>query len=80
MASIEIILRDDHGNLLNQQTQQQYHLSVGGERLSDIEAAIEEFKRESLPAMTHDLLADVQHHQTEGIKKTSRSNVMDEPR
>lgn len=77
MASIEIILRDEHGKIINRKTRKHYELPLAGERLSDIEEAVEGFKRESLPDITHDLLAEAQQQQTEQIKKRNRSNVTD---
>ena len=72
MASIEIILRDDEGKIINQRIRNRYELSLDGERLSEIETAVETFKRASLPEITHDLLAAAQQRQTEAIKKKSR--------
>ena len=72
MASIEIILRDDDGNIINQKTQKRYSLGFGKERIAEIEEAVEGFKRESLPDITYDVLAHAQQQQTEQIKKQNR--------
>jgi hypothetical protein len=72
MASIEIILRDDEGNLINQKTQKQDALSLSKGRIGEIEEAVEPFKRASLPEMTYDLLAHAQQQQTDQIKKPNR--------
>jgi hypothetical protein len=72
MASIEIILRDDNGKIINQKTQKRYSLGLGKERIAEIEEAVEGFKRESLPDITYDVLAHAQQHQTAQIKKTNR--------
>lgn len=72
MASIEIILRDDDGNIINQKTQKRYSLSFGKARIAEIEEAVEGFKRESLPDITYDVLAHAQQQQTEQIKKQNR--------
>ena len=72
MASIEIILRDDEGNIMNQKTQKRYDLGLGKERRTEIEEAVEGFKRESLPEITYAVLAHAQQHQTEQIKKRNR--------
>ena len=69
MASIEIIMRDDEGNIISQKTQKRYGLSMNGDKLSSIEDAVEEFKRSSLPDITYDLLSTMQKNQTEYIKK-----------
>jgi hypothetical protein len=72
MASIEIILRDDDGRIIHQRTQKRDALSFGKERIGEIEAAVEGFKRESLSEMTYDVLAHAQQQQTEQIKKPNR--------
>jgi galactokinase len=72
MASREIILRDDHGKIINQKTSRQYALGSQVERISEIEEAVEGFKRESLPDITYDLLVHAQAQQTEQIKKRNR--------
>jgi hypothetical protein len=72
MASIEIILRDDDGNIINQKTQKRYSLGFDKERIAEIEEAVEGFKRESLPDITYDVLASAQQQQTEQIKKQNR--------
>jgi hypothetical protein len=72
MASIEIILRDDHGNVINQNTRKRYVLCLGQNHLSELEEAVEGFKRESLTDMTYDLLAHAQQQQIDQIKKTNR--------
>lgn len=72
MASIEIILREDDGKIINQRTQKRYGLSFGKARIGEIEEAVEGFKRESLADITYDVLAHAQHQQSEQIKKQSR--------
>jgi len=72
MASIEIILRDDEGNIINQKTQKRYALRPGMEQIGEIEEAVEGFKRESLRDITYDVLAHAQHRQIEQIKKQNR--------
>jgi len=72
MASIEIILRDDEGNMINQKTQKRYTLRCCTGRIGEIEEAVEGFKRESLPDITYDVLAHAQQQQTEQIKKPNR--------
>jgi hypothetical protein len=72
MASIELILRDDDGNIINQTTQQRYALPVNKGRIGEIEDAVEGFKCASLSDITHDLLAHAQHQQREQIKKQKR--------
>jgi hypothetical protein len=72
MASIEIILRDDEGNMINQKTQKQYVLNLRKGRIGEIEEAVEGFKRESLPDITYDVLVHAQQQQSEAIKKQNR--------
>jgi hypothetical protein len=72
MASLEIILRDDEGKIINQTTQKRYALRVRKGRIGEIEEAVEGFKRESLSDITHDLLAHAQQQQTEQIKQQNR--------
>lgn len=72
MASIEIILRDDEGNIIGQKSQKQYALNVSKGRIGEIEEAIEGFKRASLPDITYDVLAHAQQQQSEEIKKPHR--------
>ena len=72
MASIEIILRDDHGNIIGQKSQQPYPLSVSTGRIGEIEEALERFKRASLPDLTYDVLAHAQQQQSDEIKKLPR--------
>jgi hypothetical protein len=72
MASIEIILRDDEGNIINQKTQKRYVLNVNKGRIGEIEEAVEGFKRESLPDITYDVLTHAQQQQSTEIKKQNR--------
>jgi len=72
MASIEIILRDDEGNIINQKTQKRYDLDLSKGRIGEIEEAVEGFKRESLADITYDMLAHAQQKQSAEIKKTKR--------
>lgn len=52
MASIEIILRDDEGHILNQKTQKRYALRLDQGRIGESEAAVAGLKRESCADMT----------------------------
>ena len=72
MASIEIILRDDGGNIINQKTQKRYALNLSNGRIGEIEASVEAFKHERLADMTYDVFAHAQQQQREAIKKTRR--------
>ena len=72
MASIEIILRDEEGNIINQKTQKRYTLRCRTGRIGEIEEAVEGFKRERLPDITYDVFAHAQQQQTGQIKKPNR--------
>jgi hypothetical protein len=72
MASIEIILRDDEGNIIGRKTRNDYALKVNKGRIGEIEEAVEEFKNESLADITYDLLAHSQQQEIKGIKKRKR--------
>jgi hypothetical protein len=71
MASIEMILRDDEGNIIGRKTQKPYALTVSKGWIGEIEEAVEGFKRESLADITYDLLAHSQQR-SEEIKKRNR--------
>jgi len=74
MASIEIILRDEQGNIINEEKKRIYDLSLGNKKFSevrfnDIERAVGEFKRISLPDITYELLREAQEDYKNEIKK-----------
>ena len=74
MASIEIILRDDKGNVINEGEKKVYKLNLGNKNVSElkfheIEGSVEEFKRNALPDITEDLLKKAQNDYKEEIKK-----------
>jgi hypothetical protein len=75
MASIEIILRDNQGNIINEEKKRIYDLKIGNKKFSelrfnDIERAVEEFKRITLPDVTSDLLKEAQEDYKNEIKKS----------
>jgi hypothetical protein len=74
MASIEIILRDDQGKIINEGEKRVYKLNLGKERFSElrfneIERSVEEFKKNALPDITADLLKEAQNDYKKEIKK-----------
>jgi len=74
MASIEITLRDDQGNIINEEKRRIYDLNLGNKRFSevrfnDIEKAVVEFRRIALPDVTSDLLKEAQADYKKEIKK-----------
>lgn len=44
MAMIEIIIRDDHGNIIEGQARKEYKLDLGNQSFTAIEAAVGTFK------------------------------------
>ncbi|MBF0573901.1 MAG: hypothetical protein HQK69_09105 [Desulfamplus sp.] len=76
MASIEIIVRDDEGNVINHKTEKSYDLGLGINRISLIEGALEEFKRDILPEITYDILSSAQTKEKETVKKRHYQNAM----
>jgi hypothetical protein len=65
MASIEIILRDDEGNIIEGE-KRTYDLNLGNQgfsklRFHDIEGAVYEFRKDALPDITADLLKKAQN-------------------
>jgi hypothetical protein len=74
MASIEIILRDDHGNIIKDGGKRVYELNLCNKRFSElrfteIERSVEEFKKNALPDISADLLKEAQNDYKKEIKK-----------
>ena len=68
MATIEIIIRDDHGNIIEDRARKEYKLDLGNPSFNAIEAAVGTFKNVALPDLKADLLKEAQDH---FIKKTT---------
>jgi hypothetical protein len=68
MATIEITIRDDHGNIIEGQARRRYKLDLSNESFNAIEAAVGTFKNIALPDLKADLLKDAQDN---FIKKTT---------
>ena len=60
MPTIEIIIRDDSGNIMNQDEKRCYDLEVGSQSFYEIEGAVESFKEAVLPDVTKELLSQAQ--------------------
>lgn len=75
MARIEIIIRDEQGNIINQATQQRYELGSDLNNLNEIERAVEQFKQAMLPALEADLLSQHQQTTIRVLKKKSPGEV-----
>ena len=75
MARIEIIIRDEQGNIINQATHQRYELGFDLNNLNEIERAVEQFKQAMLPALEADLLSQHQQTTVRVLKKKSPGEV-----
>jgi len=60
MATIEIIIRDDHGNIIEGRARKEYKLDLGNQSFNAIEAAVGTFKTVALPDLKADLLKEAQ--------------------
>jgi hypothetical protein len=69
MPTVEIILRDDDGHMIDSQSVKKYPLDWKGRSFHDIEGAVEQFKRSALPDIEADLLEAAQKAFIEGKKK-----------
>lgn len=69
MASIEIIIRDEDGQVLNRVTQENYDLGNELQTLTAIEGAVDRLKNALLPALEADLLAQQQRATITELKK-----------
>lgn len=69
MGSVEIILRDDEGNIINHRTKRKYELNLGRGTLHELEGAVERVKQEALPDITADYLRVEQAKSIESLKK-----------
>jgi hypothetical protein len=70
MPCVRIVLEDDNGQPLPQ-TEQVYRLENSCDTLNQIEAAVETFKKQALPALEQSLLKDAQERGVWAEKKTS---------
>jgi hypothetical protein len=66
MASIEIIVRDNKGNILRQS--QPEVIDLGGQSLHEIEGAVETWRQKVLPELESDLLTQAQTEYTQSQK------------
>ena len=72
MATIEIIIRDEEGQVLNRVTAESYELGQELTTLSEIEGAIDQLKNKLLPALEADLLTYQQQKTMAELKKGER--------
>jgi hypothetical protein len=66
MASIEVIVRDDDGNILRQGKSES--LDLGQQSLHEIEGAVETWRQKILPEIEADLLTQAQTKYTQSQK------------
>lgn len=66
MASIEVIIRDDDGNIISQQPTQEVNLKNAS--LDMIEAGVENWRKQALPEIEAALLHQAQAEFTVGEK------------
>ena len=60
MAKVEIIIRDDAGNVIDKRSLTEYQLDLGGKSLHEIEGAVETFRKNALPDIETALLEAAQ--------------------
>lgn len=70
MASIELTIRDDNGNIIDEGKKRIYKLNLGRGSFHEIEGGVEDFKNKALPDIEADLLKEAQREYIEKeIKK-----------
>jgi hypothetical protein len=72
MATIEIIIRDKDGQVLNRVTAESYELGQELATLNEIEGAIDQLKNMLLPALEADLLTHQQQMTIAELKKADK--------
>ena len=60
MPTIELVLRDDHHQVIGQQSIRKYPLNLKSQSFHDIEGAVENFKKTALPDIELALLEAAQ--------------------
>ena len=69
MASVELIIRDDDGNIISSSHKRVYELNIGGGDSDTIEGAVEKFRHNALKDIHKDLLNNAQDKFVSRIKK-----------
>lgn len=77
MATIEVTIRDDEGNIVNKNGPKQYLLNLGKSKLAEIEGAVDSFKNKALPEIEEELLSATQAKFVEEQKKQETTNEME---
>jgi hypothetical protein len=73
MATIEVILRDEQGNVMGSRASCTYQMNLGQQTLHEIEGEVERFKQQALPEIEKTLLEQAQTKFTEEKKKRLQS-------
>jgi hypothetical protein len=68
-ARVEVVIRDEKGNILSQLDP--YPLDLGSQSLDEIEGAVKNWRQQVLPDIEADLLAKAQAQFTQEEKKQS---------
>ena len=66
-ARVELVIRDEEGNILSQLDS--YSMELGVQSLHEIEGAVENWKQKVLPEVTAELLHSAQTQFTQESKK-----------
>jgi hypothetical protein len=66
-AKVEIVIKDEAGNILSQLAA--HEINLGNQSLHDIEGAVEAWKQLALPEIEASLLTEAQNRFTQEIKK-----------
>lgn len=72
MATIEIIIRDNEGKIINEKTKREHKLDIGDGKFHSIEGEVEKLKKEVLADIEADLLKSQQSRYVEDIKKDKK--------
>ena len=72
MASIEIIIRDDEGRILDKKHYDDEEFDIGNGSFHEIEGAVETLKQKALPEIERTLLENEQTRFSQALKKGGR--------
>ncbi len=76
MAKIKITIQDDFGKVITETADRDYQLDLGKATLTEIEGAVEDFKKRALADIEKDFLRDAQTRFIKEQKKEECSSVM----
>ena len=72
MATIEVTLRDEQGNVIGSSASLIYQIDLGEQTLHEIEGEVERFKQQALPELEQIFLEQAQTLFTQSKKKRHR--------